>query len=269
MAAIRSSKCRCRRRHGITGICRRPSSPRRVSRGGRRPDQHRQRPRCVLASQPIFTATIAPSQRSACNRPRDRCGRARRRHLARHAWVVRAARRRPLCRRDPGGRCGPTCNRIPILGETALTGSVTLVPETSGVVVPTSALILEPSGGLTVTLKSGEKLPVEVIAEADGFAVVDGLESGAAYPTPRRNQIIIEARGITFGYRPGQPPYPTGAHPSGEARSSPSSGPRVVVSRRCSISLGPWSGHDAWLPSGRRCQRRDAGRRWTVRPEGL
>jgi peptidoglycan hydrolase-like protein with peptidoglycan-binding domain len=77
-----------------------------------------------------------------------------------------------------GDLCGSRCGVIAVAGETVLSGSIELVPETSGIVVPTSALVLLPSGGASVELADGTTVVVRIVAEADGFAVVEGLAAG-------------------------------------------------------------------------------------------
>lgn len=83
-----------------------------------------------------------------------------------------------------GELCGHACDGIAVAGETALSGSVELVPKTEGVVVPTSALVEQPSGDLAVTLADGGNAEVRILAEADGFAVVEGLEPGTIIVLP-------------------------------------------------------------------------------------
>lgn len=83
-----------------------------------------------------------------------------------------------------GPLCGDGCDAIAVGGETTLSGSVVLVPEIEGVVVPTSALLQEPSGGAAVTLTDGSVREVRIVAEADGFAVVEGLERGTTIRLP-------------------------------------------------------------------------------------
>ena len=69
-------------------------------------------------------------------------------------------------------------------GETALSGQIVLVPDTSGVVVPASALVQQPSGALAVTLADGTSRSVRIVVEADGFAVVEGLDTGLIIKLP-------------------------------------------------------------------------------------
>lgn len=83
-----------------------------------------------------------------------------------------------------GPLCGQDCAQIGSAGETELTGQVTIVEDTTGVVVPLSALVQQPDGTLAVTLGSGDAHQVRVIAQADGFAVVDGLSPGTEILLP-------------------------------------------------------------------------------------
>lgn len=83
-----------------------------------------------------------------------------------------------------GELCGIDCAAIAVEGDTALAGAIVTVPETRGPVVPMSAIVEEPSGVLTVTLADGTRQQVEVVAEADGFAVVTGIQAGAIIELP-------------------------------------------------------------------------------------
>jgi peptidoglycan hydrolase-like protein with peptidoglycan-binding domain len=83
-----------------------------------------------------------------------------------------------------GMLCGADCGLVPVAGETALTGTVELVPTTAGPIVPTSALVVQPSGGSAVTLSDGSLKLVTIVAEANGFAVVKGIEPGAVIRLP-------------------------------------------------------------------------------------
>jgi peptidoglycan hydrolase-like protein with peptidoglycan-binding domain len=83
-----------------------------------------------------------------------------------------------------GNLCGDDCQPIAVTGETELKARIELVPVTAGIVVPTSALVLQPSGGVAVTLADGTLVAVRTIAEADGFAVVEGLVTGQRIRLP-------------------------------------------------------------------------------------
>lgn len=80
--------------------------------------------------------------------------------------------------------CADRCTAIPVDGETSLEGTVVLVPETRGPVVPTSALVQGASGSVAVVLADGTTREVRVIAQANGFAVVDGLAPGTTVRLP-------------------------------------------------------------------------------------
>ena len=83
-----------------------------------------------------------------------------------------------------GTLCGADCGLVPVVGETALTGTIELVPTTAGPVVPTSALVVQPSGSSAVTLSDGSLKPVTIVAEANGFSVVKGIQPGAVIRLP-------------------------------------------------------------------------------------
>jgi peptidoglycan hydrolase-like protein with peptidoglycan-binding domain len=83
-----------------------------------------------------------------------------------------------------GTLCGLDCGLVPVDDQTAMSGSIELVPETSGTVVPSSALVQQATGGVAVTLGDGTIRTVRVVAEADGFAVVDGIQPGTVIELP-------------------------------------------------------------------------------------
>lgn len=83
----------------------------------------------------------------------------------------------------PGGGtpCGDVCAEwLAPLGETIMPAQVVVVPETSGPVVPIAAVGTRADGATFVELTSGEHLEVEVVAAADGLAVVAGVDVGTA-----------------------------------------------------------------------------------------
>jgi peptidoglycan hydrolase-like protein with peptidoglycan-binding domain len=139
----------------------------------------------VLGERPAFVATISPSQRAelATGMTVEITG------PEGETWPAELG---PF-EAQPDGRyqaplsgalCGDACDGIAVAGETALTGSIELVPETEGLVVPTSALVEQPSGGLAVTLADGGSADVRIVVEADGFAVVEGLALGTVIVLP-------------------------------------------------------------------------------------
>lgn len=81
----------------------------------------------------------------------------------------------------PGGGpvCGTECVEwVGLSGRTDFGAEIVVVPETTGPVVPTAALVTDPGGGVSVTLVSGESVPVEVVESTDALAVVSGIEVG-------------------------------------------------------------------------------------------
>lgn len=80
--------------------------------------------------------------------------------------------------------CDAACDALSVTGETALRGKVVLVPERQGVVVPVSALVQSAAGSPAVTLADGQLHEVRVVAQADGFAIVDGLAAGTPIMLP-------------------------------------------------------------------------------------
>lgn len=83
-----------------------------------------------------------------------------------------------------GALCAEECDRIPVSGDTALAGTVELVPAKAGPVVPTSALQRQPSGAVAVQLADGTLTEIRVLAEADGFAVISGIQPGSVIRLP-------------------------------------------------------------------------------------
>ncbi len=79
---------------------------------------------------------------------------------------------------DGGAPCAPECEQVPVDGATSFPLEVVAVPETSGPAVPIAALRSTADGSATVLLEDGRERDIEVIASADGYAVVDGLEPG-------------------------------------------------------------------------------------------
>jgi hypothetical protein len=85
---------------------------------------------------------------------------------------------------DGAPLCGDQCDAVPVGGETPYRVRVVVVPRTSGPVVPVAALVTSASGDLGVVLADGATRPVEVVASADGLAVVDGIEAGTVVRIP-------------------------------------------------------------------------------------
>ena len=87
-----------------------------------------------------------------------------------------------------GTLCNSDCGSIAVNGETDFVGRIVVVPDQMGVVVPESALRQTAAGTPSVALADGTTLDVQIVAAADGFAVVNGLVPGTqillpTYPT--------------------------------------------------------------------------------------
>lgn len=87
----------------------------------------------------------------------------------------------------PGG--GPVCGQecaewVGFEGRTDFAAEVVVVPETTGPVVPTAAITTDPGGAMSVTLVSGESVPVEVVESTDALAIVEGVEVGDVVVLP-------------------------------------------------------------------------------------
>jgi len=142
----------------------------------------------VLASSPAFTATITATQRSGLSSGQTISIMG----LEGGVWTGTLGTFEPALSGVPGSYiatitgtlCGADCGLVPVSGETALEGTIVLVPTTSGPIVPTSAMVVQPSGQSAVTMADGSTRAVTVVAQANGFAVVEGLEPGAVIRLP-------------------------------------------------------------------------------------
>lgn len=75
--------------------------------------------------------------------------------------------------------CGNECAQVLKLGaKGVLPGTLVLVPETSGPEVPTAAITTDASGSTYVTLDTGKRKAVRILASNDGRSVVDGVKVG-------------------------------------------------------------------------------------------
>lgn len=77
-----------------------------------------------------------------------------------------------------GPICESGCEGLSVVDRNPIDVTVEIVPETTGPVVPLSAINLQPSGTATVLLESGEEHPIEIIAEDRGLVVIDGVTVG-------------------------------------------------------------------------------------------
>lgn len=74
--------------------------------------------------------------------------------------------------------CGESCSQIAQGVVASLPAIITTKEEVSGVVVPSSALITEVDGSVSVESETGERRPVTVVDSANGQSVVEGIDPG-------------------------------------------------------------------------------------------
>lgn len=75
--------------------------------------------------------------------------------------------------------CGDACEAAVPLGDVAsFVARIVVVPDTTGPLVPVSAISTMPDGSTRLTEANGEQIPVSIRAAANGLAVVDGVNVG-------------------------------------------------------------------------------------------
>lgn len=79
--------------------------------------------------------------------------------------------------------CRDDCADVPSDEGLVLPAEIEIVPETAGVIVPTSAVVSDATGSSVVTA-DGQRLPVRVAAAANGEAVVEGIPPGLSVRAP-------------------------------------------------------------------------------------
>lgn len=77
-----------------------------------------------------------------------------------------------------GPVCGSDCDAVPTDRASVWAAAVTLVPRVDGLVVPVSGLRTDPDGNTSIRTAYGEQRLVDVIASADGLAVIEGISEG-------------------------------------------------------------------------------------------
>lgn len=80
--------------------------------------------------------------------------------------------------------CGDDCSAVPVSGDGSLNATITVVPPTTGPVVPTAALAVDADGTSALVTEDGDTLPVTVEASSGGQAVVSGVEPGTRIRVP-------------------------------------------------------------------------------------
>lgn len=80
---------------------------------------------------------------------------------------------------DGGPICGTDCQRfVAFEGRTAFSAEIVVVPRVVGLLVPVAAIKTDPSGEAFVTLSTGDRVLIEIVASAGGLAVVEGVVEG-------------------------------------------------------------------------------------------
>lgn len=75
--------------------------------------------------------------------------------------------------------CGDQCAELSSKDGVQLPGEIELIPQRSGVVVPTSAIRIEPDGTSVVVDREGVSTKVSVTVSDRGMALVEGIPEGA------------------------------------------------------------------------------------------
>lgn len=82
-------------------------------------------------------------------------------------------------RDDADSICADACTSVVAVGGTgAVPGTVVLVPETHGAIVPTAAVVTDASGSTWVRLLDGTRRDVDVLASFEGRSAVEGIDPG-------------------------------------------------------------------------------------------
>lgn len=87
-----------------------------------------------------------------------------------------------------GSVCGTECDQVPAPGGSSLRVQVISVPQTKGLVVPTSALVTDATGNTAVIDRDGKRLPVTVGTSAKGMSIITGVDAGTEVRVPAGTQ---------------------------------------------------------------------------------
>ncbi len=91
--------------------------------------------------------------------------------------------------RAGGALCGKDCAaEIPLMGLSDFPAEVVVVPETEGPLVPMAAIQTAPDGTTSIQADDGTEVPVTIVSQSDGMAIVDGIERGDVIILPATNQ---------------------------------------------------------------------------------
>jgi hypothetical protein len=74
--------------------------------------------------------------------------------------------------------CGDDCGTIPVGDPVLYAVDLVAVPQTTGPMVPVAALRTRPDGTVTIVDEAGRELEIQVLAVAEGRAIVAGVDVG-------------------------------------------------------------------------------------------
>lgn len=80
--------------------------------------------------------------------------------------------------------CGDACAEVAVGPEALVPADIEVVPPTSGVIVPASAITLDASGASAVVLSDGSMGRIAVLASVGSEVVVSGIEAGTLVRAP-------------------------------------------------------------------------------------
>lgn len=105
-----------------------------------------------------------------------------------HQWEAVVGTLRPASDEEPAvallhapgdeALCEDACASLPTRESVLLPARVEVVPSVEAVTVPAAAIVTDASGATGVTLTTGERIPVTILASAQGMTAVEGLEEG-------------------------------------------------------------------------------------------
>lgn len=85
---------------------------------------------------------------------------------------------------DGGSVCGQSCAEVPPLGKTPLRSRIIVVEEVRGLVVPSAALVTTADGTTAVLDAKDRRIPVTVLASANGMSAITGADEGLRVQLP-------------------------------------------------------------------------------------
>lgn len=80
--------------------------------------------------------------------------------------------------------CGERCELLPPSPRTILQGTAIVVPPVSGPGLPAGAVQTDATGSASVTLATGDRLDVAVVAAGEGLVILDGIDLGVQVLLP-------------------------------------------------------------------------------------